>query len=149
MEKTREGLIDFVAALAQKVWGEGTTTPLYLSDVSPALTREGIDYREIIGSETTLKRFLHENANGKFRVVTDPWKKAKVGLVPPDIQFEFSALQSPKEGERHYSDKSRTTLFSKKRAAFDFLRALAELEDTDVDKIVIPTSVLIKLFVDR
>lgn len=141
MEATREGLLRFVSEMAAQRWADGNK-PFFFSEISPLLKARNVNYRDIIGAEVTLKRFLRENAGNGFRVVQHPTKSAHVAAVPITASFEFAA---PKEAP----DTRKCAYASRRKTTLEFLRVLSELESSDIEKVVIPVGVLLKLLADK
>jgi hypothetical protein len=136
---TEDTIIEFFRDQAIAAWKD--EQPYLLSFAGPDLTEKGIDYRTILEGEK-LKAFVERTeGSGRYRVVKHPHQKAKIGLVKYGEKFEFSSndhddallhdVQSPKT--QHSS------------ALFEFLDALSKLPVEDLDGIVIPTRVLVKL----
>lgn len=142
MDPTEDGLKAFLKEQAQKQW-DLDEQPYLLSLASPDLRPLAIDYHDIIGPER-LKAFAERTAaDGGYRVVAHPQQKAKVGIVPATVQFEFPAAE-----ERHRAvnpDAHHERLNDREQIVVAFLRALSKLPDSELDGVIIPARVLAKL----
>ena len=139
MEATPEAIVDFLSQRAQSWWDEHQA-PYLLAFVAPELNSKGIDYRAVIGEER-LKGFVERHvADGQFRLVAHPLQYAKVGIVPVGVAFEYeTTVEEANPGNRKEPrEKPDDTLIR-------FLRALEHLPASELDKIVLPTSVLVRL----
>jgi len=148
IDNSKAGIIEFVKSIAAEKW-DRDRSPYLVSDIGNDLKAEGISYRDVIGEETNLAGFLRENARDKFKVVVHPVQKAKVGVIPPDqdYSFERGVTTSPEAGEKRSERTRRQT--PKKYIVLNFLEALAELDESEIEKIQIPLSVLAKLLVKK
>lgn len=138
MEPTEEGLVAFLKEKTQARFQE-VGQPYYLSRAASDIKEAGFDYRDIL-KEEKLKEFSRRTAGpNSFRFVEHPVQKAKVGLVPSNEPFEFEsdAEVVPVETGRPARAQGQLLL--------DFLHALARLPASDLDGIVLPTRVLVKL----
>jgi hypothetical protein len=148
VDNSKAGIIQFVRDGAADRW-ERDQSPYLVSDIGNDLKAEGISYRDIIGEEINLVGFLRENAAGKFKVIAHPIQKAKVGVIPPDRDYSFDRRvePTPDSSERRFERTRRQT--PKKYVVLNFLEALAELDESEIEKIQIPLSVLAKLLVKK
>jgi hypothetical protein len=148
---SRKQLLAALAELARKHWDDTQPEhqPLLLSNIPQLLKLRGLDYREILG-EQRLKDFAHaEESTATFAVVTHPVHKAKVGIIPSDETYTFPddtplTEAGPGRGSLRLAPTGGHAV-----ATIRFLRALAELPEEDLNGIVIPTRVLVKLFAQR
>jgi len=95
------------------------------------------DFRTALGSRT-LKAFIKETEQfGGYKLVEHPIQRARVGVVPAGADYKF-----PSE-----MDHSSMTIAkgSHQEATLAFFRALATLPSEDLEKVIIPASVLVKL----
>ncbi len=148
---SREKLIAALADLARKHWDDTQPDhqPLLLSNIPPLLKTRGLDYREILG-EQRLKDFAHaEESATTFAVVTHPVHKAKVGIIPSDETYTFPDDTPLTEAGRDRGPPRLPPTGGHAVATIRFLRALAELPEEDLEGIVIPTRVLVKLFAQK
>lgn len=141
MDQTEDGLKAFLRGEAQKAWQSGEQ-PYWLSMLAPDLKPLGIDYKSILGEER-LKAFVKRTeGETTYRVVEHPRIKAKVGLVPWEQTFVFTieaAAESGRENSR--SD----VVYGREKVVLAFLKSLAKLSDDELDSVVLPTRVLVKL----
>lgn len=136
MEKTEEALGAFLKQKALESWEQ--ESPYLLSSINPDLRTQEISYRDVIGDEETLKQFVTRTADAYgYKLVQHPLQKPKVGIIPADKEFTFGETLSvlPVAGRQH---RGEGVLYS-------FLKALGKLPAADIDKVVIPTSILVKL----
>jgi len=97
----------------------------------------------VLGKET-LKSFVERTSDAaSYKVITHPVHRAKIGLVPPDVNYEFEADSEPAQ-ETALSDIAPVP-----NDAIALLNILSKLDAEDLEKITIPVSVLAKLFKQR
>ncbi|EJM20413.1 hypothetical protein PMI22_02529 [Pseudomonas sp. GM21] len=117
--------------------------PLLLSNLPAILANQQVDYRAVLGKET-LKSFVERTSDAaSYKVITHPVHRAKIGLVPPDVNYEFEADSEPAQ-ETALSDIAPVP-----NDAIALLNILSKLDAEDLEKITIPVSVLAKLFKQR
>lgn len=134
-------IIEFLKARAEEASGDDDV--YLLSDAGPDMVADGIDYRAILAGER-LKAFVERTApDGGYRLVQHPRQRAKLGVVPVGKDFEFKDEPVAEVGTEVVP---REVVRSAKGAAlFDFLHALSKLPPDEIDGVVIPTRVLVKL----
>lgn len=131
----QEALVAAVKAISDDFWAQ-RETPVLLSGLPKLLEARIPDYRSTLGTRS-LKSFIKETeGSGDYKLIEHPTLKAKIGVAPVSANFEF-----PQESPRH----SMTTDANKQAITLAFLRVLATLPESDLDKVVIPTSILTKL----
>ncbi len=139
MSATEDTIINFLTAKANAAWED--KQPYLLSFAGPDLTDAQIDYRSVLDGER-LKAFVERTSGeGGYQLVKHPHQKAKVGLVPHGAEFQFDDLD---QEEPVSWDSSRSTQ-PHGSTLLDFLNALSKLPPEDLDGVVIPTRVLVKL----
>lgn len=129
-------LVTALKEISDKYWAENNA-PLLLSALPRMIEGKVPNYRSVLGSRT-LKVFINETAEvGGYKLLEHPTQRVRVGVAPAAAQYEF-----PQEAPR----PPRTiAVKSNQEATLAFFRALATLPDADLDKVVIPGSVLVKL----
>lgn len=138
MDATEDTIIEFLKSKAEAV---GADESYLLSLAATDMADAGIDYRTVLDGEK-LKAFVERTeGEGRYRVVKHPHQRAKIGLVKPDSPFEFEVE------DRDETIEAPTKGFSPAHGSvlLDFLNALAKLPPKDLDGIVIPVRVLVKL----
>lgn len=137
---TEDTIIHFLTAKAKAAWEE--EQPYLLSFAGPDLTDAQIDYRSILDGER-LKAFVERTSGeGRYQLVKHPHQKAKVGLVPHGTEFQFDDVEQEESSVSR--DTSRSTQ-PQGSTLLEFLNALSKLPSDDLDGVVIPTRVLVKL----
>lgn len=132
-----EALITFIAERAREAW-EARQQPYYLSNLAPALKQAGFTYRDVTG-EGSLAAWAEGANQEEWRVVRHPQQTSKIGVVPAGSPFTFDAAEA---GASVRDDASR---LRKKPIVVRFLEELRKLDQSDLDKIVLPVSVIVKL----
>lgn len=123
-----------VKEISEKYWRE-RTSPVLLSALPKILETEDPNYRAVLGTRT-LKVFIKETGEATgYRLVEHPTQRARVGVAPTAANYVFPLELEPKT----------VATKSHREATLAFFRALATLPDAEFDKVVIPTSVLVKL----
>lgn len=147
MEHTQETLAEVIEKKTKKHWDD-EQTPYLLADVVPDIVKEGFDYKQLI-SPLTLKQFT-AGMSGKVKVIQHPFLKAKVGLIPADKDFSYDQqpVISPKQAAKD-EIVARGNFRSNKFVVLNFLQALSALSDEDLEKVVIPATVLAKLLKEK
>lgn len=146
LENVENDLAVFLRKKAEEHWND-RQLPYFLSLVSPDFKKLGTDYKVILRDET-LKTFVKRtSAHAGYRLVEHPRQRAKLGVVPNNIDFKFeNEIDKPTE------NATRTEFapaLDEKEALLNFLGVISKLPKDDLDKIVIPTSILVKLLGGR
>lgn len=134
-----QAIIEFLKSKAIGAWEH--QAPYLLSFAGPDLSDQGIDYRAMLDGERLIGFVERTSGEGGYKVVRHPRQRAKLGIVPFDADFHFDDLgqelpdpSGATQGPEHHGS-----------ALLDFLKALSKLPPDDLDGIVIPTRVLVKL----
>lgn len=148
VDRSPQGIIEFATVRAQQAWDEHKQ-PYLLARLSPDLMAEGVDYREVLG-EQKLKEFLASHSE-KIKVTVHPQQKAKIGLLPVDVDFQYdpapeATVQSPPK--RSMLDSG---LHGSKRRYIvgSFLQMVSELDEADAKQVEIPAHILAKLLREK
>ena len=140
MGATEDTIVDFLTAKTKAAWEE--EQPYLLSFAGPDLTEAQIDYRSILDGER-LKAFVERTSGeDRYQLVKHPHQKAKVGLVPHGAEFQFDEVD---QEEALVSQDTLRSMQPKGSALLEFLNALSKLPPDDLDGVIIPTRVLVKL----
>jgi len=134
----------FLAEHAKRHW-DSHKTPYLLADIPSDLREEkSIEYKTILG-EQRLKSFASETSEtNNYKVVQHPTQRAKVGLVPHDVQYMF-----PEEETRHEKSGVFPRVSDRRKTVIDFLRLISELSVEDQEKISIPVGIVSRLIADK
>jgi hypothetical protein len=146
LEKTEADIITFLRAQADSSW-KSAQEPFLLSQAPPGMKATGLDYRAILGDER-LKAFVKRTEGpGGYRLVSHPSQKPKVGIVPAGENFEFQADDLGEGTERvpHRRTEGAQSDYSSRA----IVRALSRLSDDELDQIIIPTRIFVKLLGGR
>ena len=141
VDKTPEGIANYIIARAQQEWDE-RRYPLLLSRISPELTLQGVNYKEVLPTGLTLRQFV-STLDKNVRIVVHPTQRAKIGIVPNDSTFVFEAEPSVAPVNPERSKKPRQ--LSQRYVVMQFLAALSRLSDEDQKSVNIPTHILARL----
>lgn len=108
--------------------------PVLLSNLPPLIEEKIQDYKKLLRG-SSLKAYIKESsaANG-VKLVEHPTQKAKVGIVPADIDFQFEPIPTDASAARKPKFDPSILLA--------FLNELSKLPDTEIEKVNIPVSVL-------
>jgi hypothetical protein len=132
----QDKLVTTVKAISERHWAE-RNSPVLLSALPRILEGELPDYRTKLGFRT-LKVFIKETGeSGGYKLVEHPTQRARVGVAPAGVDYEFP-LESPRPPKTIAAKSNQD-------ATLAFFRALATLPEADLDNVVIPASVLVKL----
>lgn len=114
--------------------------PILLSNLAPMLEEATADYKEGLGNRT-LKAFIKETGGSEagFKLIEHPTQPAKLAVAPYGAEYEF-----PKEEPRPMGKTARASS-SNQEPVLAFLRALSGLPPEELEKVVIPVSILVKL----
>jgi hypothetical protein len=137
-------LADYIVSRTNQEWQENAF-PYLLSRISPELDKSNVDYKPLIAPQT-LKNFTL-TLGDRVRLVQHPLHRARIGLVPAHVDFEFDSpnLSDVSSPAAPRSDSKRRLKVQPRYAVLNFLEALAELTPEEVDKVQIPISVLAKI----
>lgn len=133
---TNSELDNTLRDIATEYWATHNR-PLLLSNLPPLIEEKLQDYKELLRG-ASLKGYIkgREGACG-YKLIEHPMQKAKVGIIPSDIEYKFS----PPPVDNPSVRKSKAD----PGAIISFLAELAKLPEAEVEKIDIPVSVLVKL----
>ena len=149
MEPTPEAILDFAARRARETW-EAQQQPYLLSRLSPELSKEGIDYKGILG-EQRLKEFMRTAPAGRIKVVTHKTQKSRIGLIPADQEFEFEtvaeAVAQPPLVKPSGTEKGKRSW--RAYIVSNFLQLVSELDEAEAAQVQIPLPLLTKLMRDQ
>lgn len=148
MEKSPNGIIEFAIVRAQQEWHEHKQ-PYLLARLSPDLSAEGVDYKEILG-ETKLKEFVGEYPE-KLKVIVHPQQKAKIGLLPADVDYQFDPVSEDNAQTAHRRTTGDKGFHGSKRRYIvgNFLQLVSQLDEADAKQVEIPAHILAKLLRDK
>ncbi|MDH1558245.1 hypothetical protein ACSMFQ_03340 [Ectopseudomonas chengduensis] len=129
-----------VKEITQKNWSD-QQKPMLLSNLPAELKKMGLeDYREVL-SGISLKSFVSDTAGqDNYKVVSDPRAKAKIGLIPPEAEYEFAVKSESASADLGVKGAAA------KNSAVALLGILSKLSNEDLEKIDIPLSVLVSLY---
>ncbi|WP_288943963.1 hypothetical protein [uncultured Roseovarius sp.] len=113
--------------------------PLLLSRLGSEILSEGIEYKEILEG-SSLGEFIAQTSE-KVRIVKHPQQFAKIGVVPTEETFEYPADTSQPAQNLEGQDRVKRT----RRAFYNFIEAISDLPVEDIEKISIPTHVIVQL----
>ena len=132
-----EKLSAAIRAFSEARWSD-RHEPMLLSALSPLLEKDLPDFKTSLGTRT-LKSFVKETGEvGGYKLIEHPTQRARVAVVPVAAEYEFRQ-------EEPRAPRGETSGPKNQEATVAFLRALATLPSEDVDKVVIPVSILVKL----
>lgn len=131
---TNEDLIAALQDIAQKHW-DTHKNPVLLSQLPKLLsTYLQADYKPILGM-VSLKSFIKTSQGlGGYRLVEHPTQRAKLGIVPPEVEFEFPIAAN----EKVISTLSRQDIEG-------FARVLGTLTPDELRHVSLPATLVIKL----
>lgn len=136
--ESQNQLIDLIKTICKEHW-EKNKHPFLLSALSSKLATEFPNYHDALGTRR-LKGFIEETGSqGEYKLAEHPKHKAKVGVIPSFADFSYPQDSLPQHTRQ---DNNINT----KEATLAFFQALATLPEHDADKVIIPASILIKLF---
>ena len=126
--------------LAEEAWSRNNA-PILLSGVPEGLKRingeDSVDFRSVLDGKP-LKRFIQDTeVRFAYKLVAHPVMKAKVGLIPSGVEYEFPVVPMERQIGRSSIGKDE---------GLALIYALAKLSDEDLERISIPVSVIVKLF---
>ncbi len=139
MNESEKKIVEFLKNQAEKAWEKNE--PYLLSLAGSDLENNKIEYRTILSGER-LKAFA-ERTQGEdtYKIVRHPHQKARIGILKYDAEFEFDISD-----QKLLSNKTlKNANENRNLLLLDFLDAISKLPDTDIDSIVLPTRVLLKL----
>lgn len=130
----QEALMD----IAKAHW-QANAQPVLLSNLPPLLLNEIPDYKKLLGTNS-LKQFILESAaSSGYKLVEHPTQTAKIGLLPAEESFEFTAPTVTQDIQAPQNPRAN------EKALIEFLRALKTLPAKDIADVHIPVSVLVGL----
>ncbi len=128
-------LINALKAMVDQQWS-AQKLPVMLSAVPRVLAGSLPEFRSVLAGKS-LKMFIKETQQiGGYSLVEHPSLRAKVGVAPAGVGFEFSEHSAPRPSNERNSTRETTLAF---------LAVLSQLPSAEQDKVVIPASVIAKL----
>ncbi|WP_395116049.1 hypothetical protein ACFCQI_09440 [Rhodanobacter sp. FW102-FHT14D06] len=132
--------VEFLESKAKEMWEE-RRSPYMLSSIAVDYNRDGYDYHQVLGNEKLKTGVKRLGIAANFDVVEHPTQRAKIGLVPKDVDFDFGAI-SPVEQNPAGVKTSRRSGISNERVLINFLRVIRSLPDDMTKDVIIPLNVL-------
>jgi len=144
IEPTPDAILSFASERAKEAWAKNEQ-PYLLARLSPDLAKEGISYKGVLG-EQRLADFVR-SGHAYVKVVSHPSQKSKIGLIPPDKDFDFAGESAAVKHKIPVADTSidRKKGLRRRYIVSNFLQLLSELDDAEVAQVQIPTNILTKL----
>lgn len=129
-------VVTCIKTVSDEHWAK-QNSPVLLSALPQILEREIPDFRMTLGHRT-LKAFIKETGEAAgYKLVEHPIQRARVSVAPAAADYTFpSEMPLPAK---------KIAAKSNQEATLAFFRALATLPAADLDNVVIPASVLVKL----
>jgi len=123
-------------------------TPILLSQLPEKLEAEAPDYKEVLAGKSLKAFALAVGEESEFKLITHPSQRAKLGLVPVNVDFEFpkeeatpQSVSPPAAGQVVTRDRGPRS----QEPVLALLRSLRALPPEELEKVVIPVSTLVKL----
>lgn len=133
-----EGLKDFLRQRAQETWDD-RGIPYYLSLVAIDLKRKDVDYRTFTGP-LRLVQWVSKEDIPETKLVAHPTIKAKVGLIPSNVDYDFSS-----EPTADLVPSRPRPSGKRGQALVTFVDSLAAMPEAASAELSIPAKVLIAL----
>ncbi|WP_322071929.1 hypothetical protein [Paraburkholderia bannensis] len=132
---TIENLSEALRAIAEEGW-RARSQPVLLSALPKMLSeRLREDYKPVLGSRS-LKNFIKGSGPAKgYRLVEHPSQRAKLGIVPAGVDFEFSDETGIAEA---LADVSKQDIEG-------FVKVLASLTPDELRQVSLPASLVVRL----
>lgn len=137
MDHSKSELVKKIELIVENKW-EQDKQPVLLSYLGTKLFEEGFDYKAILNGSTLTALIRLET--DKFKKVVHPLQRAKTGVIPANKSYEFPSVE-----EESVTEARRPSVFEARNALYRFIHELSKLDDTEIDSVIIPTRVLIKL----
>jgi len=137
---TAAQMIEFLRQKAGEAWADGN--PYFLSNAGPDLTVAEIPYRDILDGEKMKDFVVRTSGDAGYQLVQHPVQRAKLGLVPAGVSFAFEERNEDADAATTIGDSAEPRRGAQLLA---FLDMLSRLPREDLDEIIIPTRVLVKL----
>lgn len=141
MNSKQTNLISVIEELVDTYW-EKNKEPLLLSNLSPLITQNINDenYKNELEGKS-LKQFISSRGEKTgWKIVQHPIQLAKIGLIPSESGFQFSADENILKSRIDVKPKN-----SRSSDAVALLDILKKLPASELEKINLPISVLVKL----
>ena len=141
MAGERENLINKINDIVSAFWAD-KKRPLLLSSLPNELITAGIeDYKTI--ADGNLKKFIElPTEDSTYKLIEHPTQRAKIGVMPKEFEFNYDDVSS----EKATMKRSNRPPLACEESTVAFLKSLSKLSDEELESIVIPTKVLVKLF---
>lgn len=131
---------DALKTVANDYW-EINKKPLLLSNLPAVLEAKAPNFKSILGPQN-LKSFIKDYATEMdVRLIEHATHKAKVGVAPATVTFDFPT-DSSLENEAQKTSRIR---HKGEKAVLALLHSLGSLSDKELDQVTIPVSVLVKM----
>lgn len=134
-------------SIADRHW-EARKAPILLSELPEKLAEEVIDYKAGLGGKSLKAFAMAAGEDSGFKLIAHPSQRAKLGLVPASVDFEFPEEEAAQQGVQLAAaaqDGARQRGVRSQEPVLVLLRALSALPPDELDKVVLPVSTLIKL----
>lgn len=145
MEVSEQAIRELVARKAGE-WWRSKRTPYLVSSIGIDLKQSGLEYRQLAAPSINLAKYLSSIAHGEFKVVSHPSLRARVGVIPGSEHYNFPEEEpATAKGEVIAQGERVRRTTPRKYVVLNFLEALSDLPQEELDKISLPISVLAKL----
>lgn len=122
--------------------------PILLSELPNKLKVEAPDYKEALGGKSLKAFVMAIDEDSGFKLITHPSQRAKLGLVPASVDFEFPKEEATQQGVTFAAADQESARERGSRAqepVLVLLRILRALPPEELEKVVIPVSTMVKL----
>ena len=142
MTQTKQDLAKKIVELTNQRWNN-SSEPFLLSQLGSVLEASGHDYKDIPDWQG-LNSFV-SNEIPDLRIVRHPAQHAKIGVYPATESFEFDDAPASVKREPSEAEKLR----KRRRAFHGFIEAISELPPEEIEGLVIPARVIVRLLEDK
>lgn len=126
---------EFLRDRTHETWDE-LKIPYYLSVLGSDLEKKGVKYRDFTGPLRLAQWLAHEKIP-ETKLIVHPHHKAKVGLLPSEVIFNFEEDDS---GESIKKSQKRN---QSEKALIDFVKAFSVLPEEALESYEIPAKILL------
>lgn len=144
---TEQEVKEALKKIADAYW-DARKTPILLSQLPEKLEAEAPDYKEVLAGKSLKAFALAVGDDAGFKLITHPSQRAKLGLAPANVDFDFPKEEATQQGVTPSAASQEGTRDRGPRSqepVLALLRALRALPPEELEKVVIPVSTLVKL----
>ncbi len=138
----KDTLVEAISNWTRDHWS-AHESPLLMSTIGANLQNSGVDYKSFLEGASLLQ-FLRTQ-NTRVKVVQHSRQYARVGLVPPNMDYSFEEASESETSNESHASRDAEDLKRSRGAFYSFIREISKLPEEEIEQIHIPMKVIVRL----